>query len=146
VGGEGTLLGLERPLATAGGVVFYGTMDGYFKAVDAKTGSELYKFKTPSGIIGNVSTYSHGGKQYVAVLSGVGGWAAIGMAAGLTGANEGWARSAPIAACRNIPIWAGRSPCSRFPKRTRARTCRGEARRFLPGPFPNKNTTIGRSR
>lgn len=77
------------PLATAGGVVFYGTMDGYFKAVDAKTGTELYKFKTPSGIIGNVSTYTHGGKQYVAVLSGVGGWAAIGMAAGLTGANEG---------------------------------------------------------
>jgi glucose dehydrogenase len=35
------------PLATAGGVVFYGTMDGYFKAVDAKTGTELYKFKTP---------------------------------------------------------------------------------------------------
>ena len=44
-------------LATAGGVVFYGTLEGYLKAVDAKTGKELYKFKTPSGIIGNVTTY-----------------------------------------------------------------------------------------
>jgi lanthanide-dependent methanol dehydrogenase len=70
-------------LATAGGVVFYGTLEGYLKAVDAKTGKELYKFKTPSGIIGNVTTYEHGGRQYVAVLSGVGGWAGIGLAAGL---------------------------------------------------------------
>ena len=49
-------------LATKGGVVFYGTLEGYLKAVDAKTGKELYKFKTPSGIIGNVMTYEHGGK------------------------------------------------------------------------------------
>jgi len=76
-------------LATAGGVVFYGTLDGYLKAVDAKSGQLLWKFKTPSGIIGNVNTYTHGGKQYVAVLSGVGGWAGIGMAAGLTGDQEG---------------------------------------------------------
>jgi PQQ-dependent dehydrogenase (methanol/ethanol family) len=70
-------------LATAGDVVFYGTLEGYLKAVDPQTGKELYKFKTPSGIIGNVMTYTQGGKQYVAVLSGVGGWAGIGMAAGL---------------------------------------------------------------
>jgi len=76
-------------LATAGGVVFYGTLEGYLKAVDAETGKELYKFKTPSGIIGNVMTYTHGGKQYVAVLSGVGGWAGIGLAAGLTNPNDG---------------------------------------------------------
>ncbi|NML76038.1 methanol/ethanol family PQQ-dependent dehydrogenase [Rhizobium sp. S-51] len=76
-------------LATAGNVVFYGTLEGYLKAVDADTGKELYRFKTPSGIIGNVMTYSHGGKQYVAVLSGVGGWAGIGLAAGLTNPNEG---------------------------------------------------------
>jgi lanthanide-dependent methanol dehydrogenase len=76
-------------LATAGGVVFYGTLEGYLKAVDAKSGKELYKFKTPSGIIGNVMTYEHGGKQYVAVLSGVGGWAGIGLAAGLTDPQAG---------------------------------------------------------
>ena len=64
-------------------MVFYGTLEGYLKAVDAQTGDLLYKFKTPSGIIGNVMTYTHGGKQYVAVLSGVGGWAGIGLAAGL---------------------------------------------------------------
>src|SRR3989475_2432400 len=71
-------------LATGGGVVFYGTLEGYLKAVDAKTGKELYKFKTPSGIIGNVTTYEQGGRQYVAVLSRVCGWARIGLAAGLT--------------------------------------------------------------
>ena len=76
-------------LATAGDVVFYGTLEGYLKAVDAKTGKELYKFKTPSGIIGNVNTYMHDGKQYVAVLSGLGGWAGIGMAAGLTDPTAG---------------------------------------------------------
>ncbi len=76
-------------LSTAGDVVFYGTLEGYLKAVDAKTGKELYKFKTPSGIIGNVNTYTHNGKQYVAVLSGLGGWAGIGMAAGLTDPTAG---------------------------------------------------------
>jgi PQQ-dependent dehydrogenase (methanol/ethanol family) len=76
-------------LATAGDVVFYGTLEGYLKAVDAKSGKELYKFKTPSGIIGNVNTYTHKGKQYVAVLSGLGGWAGIGMAAGLTEPTAG---------------------------------------------------------
>jgi PQQ-dependent dehydrogenase (methanol/ethanol family) len=76
-------------LATAGGVVFYGTLEGYLKAVDAKTGKELYKFKTPSGIIGNVNTWTHGGKQYVGVLSGIGGWAGIGMAAGLEADTDG---------------------------------------------------------
>lgn len=76
-------------LATAGDVVFYGTLEGYLKAIDAKSGDLLYQFKTPSGIIGNVTTYVHNGKQYIAVLSGIGGWAGIGMAAGLQGATEG---------------------------------------------------------
>jgi lanthanide-dependent methanol dehydrogenase len=70
-------------LATAGDVVFYGTLEGHLKAIDANTGEELYSFKTPSGIIGNVNTWTYQGKQYVGVLSGVGGWAGIGMAAGL---------------------------------------------------------------
>jgi PQQ-dependent dehydrogenase (methanol/ethanol family) len=69
-------------LATDGDVIFYGTLEGYIKAVDAN-GNELYKFKTPSGIIGNINTFEHNGKQYVAVLSGVGGWAGIGLAGGL---------------------------------------------------------------
>ena len=69
-------------LATDGDVVFYGTLEGYIKAVDTE-GNELYKFKTPSGIIGNINTYEHGGKQYIAVLSGIGGWAGIGLAGGL---------------------------------------------------------------
>ena len=76
-------------LATKGGIVFYGTLEGYLKAVDAETGDELFKFKTPSGIIGNVMTYERDGKQYVGILSGIGGWAGIGLAAGLTNPTDG---------------------------------------------------------
>src|SRR5213083_796213 len=94
-------------LATAGGVVFYGTLEGYLKAVDAKTGKELYKFKTPSGIIGNVMTYEHGGKQYIAVLSGVGGWAGIGLAAGLTEPTEGLGAVGGYAALKNYTSLGG---------------------------------------
>ena len=94
-------------LATAGGVVFYGTLEGYLKAVDAKTGKELYKFKTPSGIIGNVMTYEHGGKQYVAVLSGVGGWAGIGLAAGLTDPHAGLGAVGGYAALSNYTSLGG---------------------------------------
>jgi len=75
-------------LTTAGDVVFYGTLEGYLKAVDLN-GKELWKFKTPSGIIGNVFTYQYKGKQYVGVFSGIGGWAGIGMAAGLEKDQDG---------------------------------------------------------
>jgi PQQ-dependent dehydrogenase (methanol/ethanol family) len=73
--------GIEEPypvwsgaLATAGGVVFYGTLDGWFKAVDASSGKVLWKFKVGSGVVGNPITYlGPDGKQYVAVYSGIGG-------------------------------------------------------------------------
>jgi len=94
-------------LSTAGGVVFYGTLEGYLKAVDAKTGKELYKFKTPSGIIGNVMTYEQGGKQYIAVLSGVGGWAGIGLAAGLTDPTAGLGAVGGYAGLRNYTSLGG---------------------------------------
>jgi len=62
-------------LATGGGLVFYGTMEGDFRAVDAKTGAILWNFKTGSGIVGNPMTFKGpDGKQYVAIYSGVGGW------------------------------------------------------------------------
>jgi PQQ-dependent dehydrogenase (methanol/ethanol family) len=71
-------------LVTAGDVLFYGTMDGWFKAVDARSGRELWKFKTGSGIIGQPVTYrGPDGKQYVAVMSGVGGWAGAVVAGNL---------------------------------------------------------------
>jgi alcohol dehydrogenase (cytochrome c) len=94
-------------LATAGDVVFYGTLEGYLKAVDAKSGRLLYKFKTPSGIIGNVMTYEHKGKQYVAVLSGVGGWAGIGLAAGLTDPHAGLGAVGGYAALSNYTSLGG---------------------------------------
>jgi glucose dehydrogenase len=62
-------------VVTAGDVVFYGTMDGYFKALDARDGHELWRFKVGSGIIGQPVAYrGPDGKEYIAVLSGVGGW------------------------------------------------------------------------
>ena len=77
-------------LNTAGGLSCYGTLEGYLKCVDAKDiKKELFKFKTPSGIIGNVFTYEHRGKQYLGTFSGIGGWAGIGMAAGLEKDTDG---------------------------------------------------------
>ena len=61
-------------LATAGDVVFYGTLDGWFKTVDAKTGAVLSKFKVGSGVVGNPMTFQGpDGKQYIAVYAGIGG-------------------------------------------------------------------------
>ena len=69
-------------LVTAGNVAFYGTMDRWFKAVDARNGKLLYKFHAPSGFVGQPVTYvGSDGTQYVAILSGIGGWAgAVGNA------------------------------------------------------------------
>ncbi len=71
-------------VVTAGDVVFYGTMDGWFKALDARNGTPLWQFKVGSGIIGQPITYKGpDGKQYVAVLAGVGGWAGAVVAGGI---------------------------------------------------------------
>jgi lanthanide-dependent methanol dehydrogenase len=71
-------------LATAGDIVFYGTLDGWFKAVDAHSGALQWQFKTGSGIVGQPVTYrGPDGRQYVAILSGVGGWAGAIVSGGL---------------------------------------------------------------
>ncbi len=63
-------------VVTAGDVVFYGTMDGWFKAVNARTGQALWRYKVDSGIISQPISYRGPDQhQYIAVLSGVGGWA-----------------------------------------------------------------------
>lgn len=82
-------------LVTASNVVFYGTLDGLFKAVDARTGMPLWQVRLPSGIIGQPVTYrGPDGKQYVAVLSGVGGWSGQIVSLGLDPrdltAGNGW--------------------------------------------------------
>ncbi len=65
--------------ATAGDLVFYGTLDGHIKALDSRNGKELWKFKLPSGVIGHPITFGHKGKQYVAIYYGVGGWPGVGL-------------------------------------------------------------------
>jgi alcohol dehydrogenase (cytochrome c)/methanol dehydrogenase (cytochrome c) subunit 1 len=72
-------------LVTAGDVVFYGTMDGWFKAVNAKSGAPLWKAKLPSGSIANPITFvGPDRKQYVAIYSGIGGWFGLPIAGNLS--------------------------------------------------------------
>jgi len=60
-------------MTTAGGLVFWGTPEGYLKAADARTGKELWKFQTGSGVVAPPITWEENGEQYVAVVSGWGG-------------------------------------------------------------------------
>lgn len=90
-------------MATGGNVVFYGTMDGWFKAVDANDGKELWKFKTGSGIIGQPTTWKGpDGSQYVSVIDGVGGWSGAIVSGGLD-PREGTAALGFVAAMRDLP-------------------------------------------
>jgi PQQ-dependent dehydrogenase (methanol/ethanol family) len=70
-------------MVTDGGLVFYGSLGGDFRAVDRKTGKILWSRKLGSGIIGNPMTYKVDGKQYVSVFAGIGGWVGLPVAAGL---------------------------------------------------------------
>jgi alcohol dehydrogenase (cytochrome c) len=71
-------------VVTAGDVVFYGTMDGWFKALNAHNGNLLWQFKMGSGVIGQPVVYKGpDGKEYVAMLSGVGGWSGAIVSGGL---------------------------------------------------------------
>ena len=76
-------------LTTAGGLACHGTLDGYLKCRDQKDGKELFKHRLPSGSIGNVFSFGQKGKQYIGLFSGVGGWAGIGLAAGLDKPTDG---------------------------------------------------------
>ena len=90
-------------LATAGDVVFYGTMDGWFKAVDAKSGKPLWRYKTASGVIGQPVSYrGPDGHQYVAVLAGVGGWAGA-IVAGNLDKRDGTAAGGFVNAMKDLP-------------------------------------------
>jgi PQQ-dependent dehydrogenase (methanol/ethanol family) len=70
-------------LVTDGGLVFYGSLGGDFRAVDRKTGKVVWSRKLASGIIGNPITYKIKGKQYVSVYAGIGGWIGLPVTAGL---------------------------------------------------------------
>ena len=70
-------------MVTDGGLMFYGSLGGDFRAVDRESGKVLWSRKLGSGIIGNPITYKTGGKQYVGVYSGIGGWIGLPVTAGL---------------------------------------------------------------
>jgi alcohol dehydrogenase (cytochrome c) len=60
-------------LTTKGGLVFYGIPEGEFRALDAKTGKQLWSFQTGTGIVAPPITWEQDGQQYVAVVTGWGG-------------------------------------------------------------------------
>jgi glucose dehydrogenase len=70
-------------MVTDGGLVFYGSLGGDFRAVDRKNGKVLWSRKLGSGIVGNPITYKVKDKQYVSVYAGIGGWVGLPIAAGL---------------------------------------------------------------
>lgn len=76
-------------MSTAGGLTFYGTLDGYIKARDSDTGDLLWKHKLPSGVVGHPMTYQHDGRQYIAIYYGVGGWPGVGLVFDLTDPTAG---------------------------------------------------------
>ena len=95
-------------LATAGDVVFYGTMDGWFKAVHARTGAPLWQHRMPSGVIGQPVSYrGPDGKQYVAVLSGVGGWAGA-VVSGALDVRDGTAALGFVNAMKDLPAYTAK--------------------------------------
>ena len=97
-------------LVTASDLLFYGTMDGWFKAVNAKTGQPLWQFKVGSGIIGQPVAYKGpDGHEYIAVLSGVGGWSGAIVSAQLDprDANAGGGFAAAMADLRQATTRGG---------------------------------------
>jgi PQQ-dependent dehydrogenase (methanol/ethanol family) len=90
-------------VVTAGDVVFYGTMDGWFKAVNARTGELVWRYKVDSGIISQPISYrGPDGHQYIAVLSGVGGWAGA-VVSGPVDPRDGSAALGMVNAMSDLP-------------------------------------------
>ena len=95
-------------VVTAGDVVFYGTMDRWFKAVHARTGEVLWQYQTGSGIIGQPITYrGPDGKQYVAILAGVGGWSGA-IVAGELDPRDGTGALGFVNAMKDLPEHTGK--------------------------------------
>ena len=95
-------------LATAGDVVFYGTMDGWFKGLDGRTGKLLWQYKVGSGIIGQPVSYrGPDGKQYIAVLSGIGGWAGT-IVAGEIDPRDGTGANGMTNLTRDLPKYTAK--------------------------------------
>ncbi len=95
-------------VVTAGDVVFYGTMDGWFKALDAHNGNLLWQFKVGSGIISQPISYKGpDGRQYIAVVAGVGGWAGA-VVAGELNPKDGTAALGFANAMSELPKYTTR--------------------------------------
>jgi PQQ-dependent dehydrogenase (methanol/ethanol family) len=90
-------------VVTGGDLVFYGSMDGWFKAVNAKSGDIVWKYKVDSGIISQPISYrGPDGHQYIAVLSGVGGWSGA-VVSGPLDPRDGSAAHGMVNAMSDLP-------------------------------------------
>jgi glucose dehydrogenase len=95
-------------LVTAGNLAFYGTMDGWFKALDARTGQVLWQHKVGSGIVAPPITYQGpDGRQHIAVVAGVGGWAGA-IVAGDLDARDASAAKGFAHAMADLPSRTGK--------------------------------------
>jgi PQQ-dependent dehydrogenase (methanol/ethanol family) len=95
-------------LATAGGVVFYGTLDRQFKAVDATTGKLLFQTQLDSGTVGHPMTFiGPDGRQRVAIYSRPGGFAGA-VVAGQLSTDDPFAALGMVAATTDLPQFTGR--------------------------------------
>ena len=90
-------------LATAGGLVFQGTGDGQFLALDARTGKTLWSTDNQAATLAGPISYEIGGEQYIAVLGGYGG--AFFLIEGFLAASEGQCAQRPRATCSS---WVAR--------------------------------------
>ena len=126
-------------LVTAGDVAFYGTMDRWFKAVDARDGKILWQFQGPSGFIGQPTTFvGKDGVQYVAILSGVGGWPGAIANAGLDPRMRNGALGF-MGAMQDLPMYTqGGSSLLVF-----ALEGKGSALHANPNPEPAKDLPAG---
>jgi lanthanide-dependent methanol dehydrogenase len=96
------------PLATAGDLVFYGTMDRWFKAVDARTGQLLWQFQAETGFIAPPVTFlGADGRQYIAIVSGPGGRAGSIVSVPLDPRDQTADRGI-VNAMRELPEYTGR--------------------------------------
>jgi len=94
-------------LATAGDVVFYGTFDRWFKAVNARTGAVLFQTQLPTGTVGHIMTFlGPDGRQRVAIYSGPGGWAGAIVPAELS-PDDPYAALGAVGVMADLPQFTG---------------------------------------
>jgi PQQ-dependent dehydrogenase (methanol/ethanol family) len=80
-------------ITTSGEVIIHGTVEGQLQVRNALTGDLLVSYQTGSGIVGHPIVFEHNGEEFIAVLSGVGGWAGASLALGKNLKDPLWSKT-----------------------------------------------------